>query len=46
MLPKPDEVLDYEQCLMFVNRTFWQNRTQQVHNLLSTQLKNDIDAEE
>ena len=46
MLPKPNVVLDGEQYLTFVNRTAWQNHTQQMHSLALTELKNDTDVKE
>ena len=42
--PKPKEVLDGEQYLRVVNRTFWQIHTQQSHSLALTELKNDTDV--
>ena len=46
MLQKPNVVLDGEQYLTFVNRTSWQNHTQQIHSLALTELKNDTDVKE
>ena len=45
-LPKVNEVLDCGQYLAFVDKTFWQNRTQYIIDLALTELMSDKDVEE